>query len=243
MKKNCTKCNDNHKHNNNDYPLNFIKTFNRPPPPKLNYNFCWSGNYFVPDLNINLPFTWHAENGNMQMIAGNNQYPIWFTNLIYNGFLYTLTYKWPGLPPDQGCDKIIPFTIDDLNTIFATSSFVGFEILEHNNTSIRVHHFRLSIVLPRLPPGKQFRIPITSADIYVDYKDPTKIFKILHFGLQNLFDPNLDEWIIINNFRDVPGNIVFPCKCNSPNPSGLGLVQFIKSNLGIENEQNSVTNN
>ena len=29
------------------------------------------------------------------MIAGGPRYPIWFTNLIYHGSLYTLTYKWP----------------------------------------------------------------------------------------------------------------------------------------------------
>ena len=76
-----------------------------------------------------------------------------------------------------------------------------------------MHHFRLSVVLPQLPPGNHFRIPITSADIYVDRKDPTKIWKILHFGFQNLLDPNLDEWIILNEFMNVAGEVNLPPSC------------------------------
>lgn len=194
-------------------PLKFIKTFVRPPPPRLPHNFSWCGHYFVPDLNLDVPFIWNGNNGNVQMIAGGPDFPIFFTNLIFNGFLYTLTYKWPGLTGKQKCIKLFPFTIDDLNTIFASSSFVGPEILKQNKKCIYVNHFRLSIALPRLPPGNHFRLPITSADIYVDINDSSKIWKILHFGFQNLLDPNLDEWIIINKFKNIAGDVILPPEC------------------------------
>jgi hypothetical protein len=193
------------------------KIYSRPPPPRLPRNFSWCGRYYVPDLNLDVPFTWNGENGNTQMIAGGIDYPIWFTNLIYDGYLYTYTYKWPGLIGNQECDKLFPFTIDDLNTTFASASFVGAEILEQNKICIYVHHFRLSIALPKAPPGKHFRLPITSADIYIDQNDPTKFWKVLHFGFQNLYDPNLDEWIIINKFEDIAGEVNLPCECASIN--------------------------
>lgn len=189
------------------------KIFSRPQPPRLPRNFSWRGHYFVPDLNLDVPFAWTGNNGNIQMVAGGIDYPIWFTNLIYNGHIYTLTYKWPGLTGEQKCVRLFPFTLDDLNTIFASSSYVGAEILEQDGKCLRVQHFRLSIVLPQLPPGNHFRIPITSADIYIDRNDPTKIWKILHFGFQNLLDPNLDEWIIINKFEDIAGEVNLPCEC------------------------------
>lgn len=211
------KCKICHKKYNKYCPLKSLKVCSRPQPPFLLQNFSWCGHYFVPDLNLDVPFTWNANNGNIQMIAGGPDYPIWFTNLIYNGFLYTFTYKWPGLVGVQKCDRLFPFTIDDLNTIFASTSFVGPEIIIQNDRCISVNHFRLSIALPRAPPGNHFRLPITSADIYVDIHNPSKIWKILHFGFQNLYDPNLDEWIIINKFKDVAGEVILPPECPLPN--------------------------
>lgn len=54
--------------------------YSRPPPPRLPRNFAWSGHYYVPDLNLNVPFTWNGNNGNIQMTAGSIDYPIWFTD-------------------------------------------------------------------------------------------------------------------------------------------------------------------
>lgn len=186
--KECTDC--------SDQPCKSI--YLRPPPPRLPRNFRWSGCYVVPDLNMNVPFTWHGNNGNIQMIAGNINYPIWFTNFIINNCLYTYTYKWPGLTPQflPGCENCkplpFPFSIDDLNTLFATSSYVGPEILEsegfcsgcapgriskleQGNKFLYVNHFRLSVVLQLQNPGSgaYLRLPITSADIYVDRNDST----------------------------------------------------------------------
>lgn len=192
-----------------------INIYSRPKPPRLPHNFSWCGHYFVPDLNLEVPFVWNGDNGNIQMTAGSADYPIWFTNLIYNGFLYTLTYKWPGLTGEQKCVKLFPFTLDDLNTIFASAVFVGPEIIEQNGKCINVHHFRLSIVLPQLPPGNHFRLPITSADIYVDNNNPSIFWKVLHFGFQNILDPHLDEWIIMKKFKDRAGEVVLPCQCIS----------------------------
>jgi len=211
-------------------PLETTNIYTRPKPPFLPRNFSWCGHYFVPDLNLDVPFTWNGNNGNMQMTAGSIDYPIWFTNLIYDGFLYTFTYKWPGLVGEQKCDKLFPFTMDDLNTIFASASYVGeeiitsdticssgkkvgAEIIEQNKKCLHVHHFRLAIALPRAPPGNHFRLPITSADIYVDKTNPSKFWKVLHFGFQNIYDPNLDEWIYVNEFKDVAGEINLPPEC------------------------------
>jgi hypothetical protein len=196
-------------------------------PPRLPRNFHWSGRYVVPDLNITVPFVWNGRNGDTQMIAGDINYPIWFTNFIIKNCIYTYTFKWPGLTHQflPGCSKCepLPFSlyIDDLNTLLASSSFVCPEILEVDHKCIKVNHFRLSIVLQLLNPGPGAypRLPITSADIYVERTDSTRFVKILHFGLQNLYDPNLDEWIILDNLEDCPGDICIPNICKPcPNP-------------------------
>ena len=46
---------------------------------------------------MNVPFTWRGSGGNSQMIAGGENYPIYFTNLIFGNSLYTITYRWPGV--------------------------------------------------------------------------------------------------------------------------------------------------
>ena len=61
-----------------------------PPPPKIPRDFRWTGRYLVPDLDADVPFTWHGKDGNFQMIAGDEDSPIHFTNLVYDGNLYTL---------------------------------------------------------------------------------------------------------------------------------------------------------
>ena len=190
---------------------------NNPPPPRLPSNFSWKGSYLVPDLGISVPLIWNGNNNNIQMIVGNESAPIYFTNLIYNGFLYTLTYKWPNVTETPSCLKLLPFALDDLNNILATSVFVGEEIIKENGCCYTVNHFRFTIVLPPLPPGNHFRFAISEADIYVDINDPTKIRKILHFGYQNLLDPQLDEWIIISKFNNEPGNIMVPDCCINNN--------------------------
>lgn len=203
-----------------------------PKPPKLPRNFRWKGRYIVPDLidpetgkiGVDVPLIWNGNNGNVQMIAGSENDPIFFTNLIFNGKLYTYTYKWPCLqpeflPPLEPCRPLLDFTLEDLNDLFATSFFVGPEILEEKTSHDghhcrRVNHFRLAIAFPpNLPPGFQIRIPFLEADIYVDRKDPSKIWKLLHFGFQNLYDPNLDEWIVIEEMKDGPGKIKLPPAC------------------------------
>ncbi len=192
-----------------------------PLPPRLPRNFTWSGRYIVPDLGMNVPFTWTGNHGNIQMIAGSIDYPIWFTNFILGNCLYTYTYKWPGLTFHPNCEPLpFSFSIDDLNTLFASSVFVGPEILDD---CLRVNHFRLSIVLQlqNPGPGAYLRLPVASADIYTDRDDSTKIVRILHFGLHNLYDPNLDEWIYIDNFCSKPGDINIPPMCKScTTPSG-----------------------
>lgn len=187
-----------------------------PPPPRLPKNFRWKGTYVVPDLKICVPFIWNGSNNNIQMIAGSKSDDIYFTNLIFDDFLYTLTYKWPGVPdqPPPTCLKLpIPFTRQNLNDIFATSVFVGEENIVINDSCYSVNHFRLTIVLPNLPPGNFPRFAISEADIYVDSDDSSIFRKVLHFGYQNLLDPQLDEWIIIDKVKDEPGEVILPECC------------------------------
>jgi hypothetical protein len=189
----------------------------KTPPPKLPENFHWKGTYVVPDLGIRVPLIWNGNKGNIQMIAGNESEPVFFTNLIFDGFLYTLTYKWPGVTDKPTCLRLFPFTLVDLNQLLSTSAFVGTEIIKDNGRHHDVNHFRFTVVFPPLPSGNHFRIAISEADIYVDRDDSTKFRKVLHFGYQNLLDPQLDEWIIINKLKDKPGEVVLPkcCPCSN----------------------------
>jgi hypothetical protein len=50
-------------------------------------------------------------------------------------------------------------------------------------------------------------------DFYVDQEDSSKFWKVLHFGLQNLLDPALDEWAVMQKFKDTAGEVTFPAEC------------------------------
>ena len=189
-----------------------------PPPPKVPDDFTWTGRYLVPDLDIDVPFTWHGDGGNMQMVAGGENDPIHFTNLIYDGQLYTLTYTWPGIER-RPCSPIGPFTVADLNKGLAKARFVGPEILEQPRRR-RVNHFRAGIVfepppeiLPPIPGIGTIRIPVMSGDIYVDRRDPEKFWQVLQFGIQNLYDPEQDEWIVIDKISKRAGDVELPDEC------------------------------
>lgn len=196
----------------------------KPLPPKLPRNFSWKGRYIVPDLvdprtgklGINVPFTWRGKDGDIQMIAGGEKYPIYFTNFIFKNHLYTYTYKWPGLqdeflPPLEPCVPLLEFTLKDLNALLATAAYVGQVTLENGQ---KVNHFRLPIVTPPpQPPGFYLRLPLMLGDFFVDSDDPSKFWQVLHFGIQNLYDPNLDEWIVMRKFSKHPGKILLPPAC------------------------------
>ena len=203
-----------------------------PPPPKIPRNFQWTGRYIVPDLDAEVPFTWNGKDGNFQMIAGDEDSPIHFTNLIFDGNLYTLTYTWPDVPRNP-CSNVGPFTLDDLNTGLESSRFVGAETL-HDKKAREVNHFRAGVVfepgpdvIPAIPGVPQIRIPVMLGDLYVDRKDPKKLWKVLQFGLQNLYDANLDEWIVIDSSKPSAGAVTLPDECASaqapaPTPTTSG---------------------
>jgi len=189
-----------------------------PRPPRLPADFSGRGRYIVPDLGVNVPFTWESRDGDSQMVAGGAQHPIWFTNLLYGGSLYTLTYKWPNIPLNsQKCSKIPGFTREALNQLLATSSFAGREILQRRQRRY-VNHWRLSLVVGQTQPGLAIRLPFGQADFYVARGDRTRIWQVLHFGLQNLFDPDLDEWIRMRSFHHRPGEVELPSRCPPPTP-------------------------
>jgi hypothetical protein len=189
-----------------------------PPPPRIPEDFRWTGRYVVPDLDAEVPFTWEGSGGNFQMTAGGEDEVIHFTNILYEGTLYTLTYQWPGVPRNP-CSNVGPFSLDELNTGLGSARFVGAETLDDLEPR-RVNHFRAGIVWE--PPADlvgpiegvpQIRIPIMFGDIYVDRDDPTKFWKVLQFGLQNLYDANLDEWIVVDDIDPSPGTVTLPDEC------------------------------
>lgn len=200
---------------------NSSKANGDPPKPQFPENFNWEGRWIVRDLDVDVPFTWQAVNGDVQMIAGGENYPIHFTNLIYDEFLYTLTYKWPGtVPPlpSNDCICVGKLPLKDLNKCLASSRYVGAEVLLEEAERY-VDHFRISVVLgspvsaPPPTPLPIDRIPIMQGDFYVDQEDSNNFWKVLHFGFQNLLDPALDEWAVMQEFKDSPGEINFPPEC------------------------------
>jgi hypothetical protein len=196
-------------------------TESTPKPPQLPKYFQWEGRYIVKDLNVNVPFTWHGDGDNMQMIAGSHHHrdPIHFTNLIYNDRLYTQTYKWvelgdPPVDPSEPhlCSCVGKFTTEKLNACLAESRLVGPEILlKKKPHALHVNHFRVTIP------------PFIEGDFYTDVKDNEKLWQVLHFGLQNLYDPALDEWIEIEKFNHKPGKVVLPQECEALTPIQLAL--------------------
>jgi hypothetical protein len=200
-----------------------------PPPPEIPRNFSWTGRYDVPDLDIDVPFTWTGHDGNMQMIAGSEDDPIYFTNLIFDGVLYTLTYKWPGIER-RPCSPIGPFSLHDLNQGLANSRFVGPETIDVDNVPREVNHFRVGVVFEPPPdllsiPGiPNLRLPLMAGDIYVDRTDPEKFWQVHQFGIQNLYDPEQDEWIRIDEIEETAGDVELPDECaTASTPPDTGM--------------------
>ncbi len=175
-----------------------------PRPPRLPRNFHGSGRYYVPSLKVNVPFWWNAQNGNVRMVAGGPRYKIWFTNVIYNGSFYTFTYHWPTPIPDVPCTPIPGVNLASFNDAFAKSHYVGPEILQ-NRPWRRAQHWRLS--------GSLGPIPLTSSDLYVGQGRHTTWWQVLHFGLQNVYAPDMDEWIKMRTWSLKPGKVQLPAEC------------------------------
>ncbi|WP_328328396.1 MULTISPECIES: hypothetical protein [unclassified Streptomyces] len=184
-----------------------------PRPPQLPRDFRGKGKWVVRDLGITVPFTWQGKDGDSQMVAGGPHYPIWFTNLIYHNTLYTLTYKWPGLN-DHSCSRIPGVNRDQLNQVLSTARFVGREILQQTPRRY-VNHWRVGVVQPQRPPGKFLRFPLALGDIYVDQRNRGTFWQVLQFGIQNLFDPELDEWLVMKTFEHKPGKVTLPRRCRT----------------------------
>jgi hypothetical protein len=189
-----------------------------PAPPQLPSDFRWEGRWIVRDLGIDVPFSWHGNDGDMQMIAGSEADAIHFTNLIYDGQLYTLTYKWPEtVPPlpSNDCVCLGGLTLEELNLCLRSSRYVGAEILKEREPR-DVHHFRVSVVFGDPEPQPQYvRAPIMHGDFYVDERDPGRFWKVLHFGFQNLLDPALDEWAVMHEFSEEAGRVELPPECEN----------------------------
>jgi hypothetical protein len=185
-----------------------------PRPPRLPRDFRGRGVYIVRDLGITVPFSWQGRHGDSQMVAGGPGYPIWFTNLIYHNTLYTLTYRWPGVT-QHACSRVGFFNLDILNQALNGSRFVGREILQGRPRRY-VNHWRVGVVLPQLPSGSFPRLGLALGDIYVAQRNRGTFWQVLQFGVQNLFDPELDEWLRMDTFRHQAGRVRLPARCPPP---------------------------
>jgi hypothetical protein len=187
-----------------------------PRPPHLPRNFRGQGVWIVRDMGITVPFSWRGRDGNFRMVAGGPDDPIWFTNLIWHNTAYTLTYRWPNVT-DHRCHRVEGFfNLHLLNQAFKTGRFVGRETLHQRGQRRQVNHWRVGLVLPNLPPGIFLRFPIALGDIYVDRQNRGTFWQVLQFGFQNLYDPELDEWLRMDTFRHKPGQVGLPARCPPP---------------------------
>lgn len=187
-------------------------SFHFPPPPRLPRNFSGKGRYIVRDLGLEVSFTWTGRDGDMQMVAGGPGQPIYFTNVIKDHYLYTKTYTWPGLSVHT-CERVGRLDRAWFNESFRTARYVGPVTLEGRHPR-RVNHFRVGwVVPPGLPSGLHLRLGVASADIFVDQRDSGVFWNVQHFGIQNLYDPQLDEWIQLRTFSKTPGTVRLPAGC------------------------------
>jgi hypothetical protein len=102
-----------------------------------------------------------------------------------------------------------------LNGLLRGARFVGPEILQGSRNR-RVNHWRIGVVVPKLPPGNFLRLPLALGDVYVDQDDRSTFWQVLQFGVQNLYDPQLDEWLVMNTFERKPGVVTLPRRCPPP---------------------------
>ncbi|MCX5441308.1 hypothetical protein OHB53_08795 [Streptomyces sp. NBC_00056] len=105
-----------------------------------------------------------------------------------------------------------------MNQALRGARFVGPEILQHHPDR-HVNHWRVGVVLPKRPPGNFLRFPLALGDIYVDQKDRGTFWHVLQFGVQNLYDPELDEWLVMDKFEHKPGTVMLPPRCSALRPA------------------------
>ena len=187
-----------------------------PAPPRLPANFRARGRWVVRSLGITVPFTWRSENGNSRMVAGGKHYPIWFVNLIYHNRLYTLTYKWPG--------------VDDHRCVL----FPGYFTRQHAQRGPA----RIAVRRPRGPAGQTRTAASTTGGSASSSpscrrattsgsrsRSPTSTSgratgraggSCSSSAFQNLFDPELDEWGMLDRFRLEPAPVSLPNRCPPP---------------------------
>ena len=103
-----------------------------------------------------------------------------------------------------------------MNKALNTARFVGPEILQGSPRRY-VNDWRLGAVFPDLPSGIFPRFPLALADIYVDQRDRGTFWQVLQFGVQNLYDPQLDEWLRMVRFPATSqGWVGLPNRCPPP---------------------------
>ena len=55
-------------------------------------------------------------------------------------------------------------------------------------------------------------MPMNRQEQFVPQASPA-FWQVLHFGFQNLLDPALDEWAVMEKLEETPGQIALPPEC------------------------------
>lgn len=186
---------------------------------------------------------------NVYMSQGGADRDTWVENLIYNGKFYSITHKWHTNGADDFLELCfentvyndtdpkspLPITVEGLNSLLASSRFVGLEMIEGES----INHFRASCLAasafptddgatPILPPF--FSIKIFS-DIYVLESDPYAWTKWLQYGDGVGPDPQNDEWFLFDERSSNPGDIILPKECHEGHPNKRYVQQSACKNL------------
>jgi hypothetical protein len=61
--------------------------------------------------------------------------------------------------------------------------------------------------IPAAAPGVLRRLSFALGDVYVDQRNRGTFWQVPQFGSQNLYDPELSEWLRVDTFRQQPGAV------------------------------------
>ena len=201
---------------------------------KLPRDFVAKGRYIVPDLGIDVPFTWEGHDGDSQMIAGSDDVPdpLHQRHRRRTALHADVQVARARAAPLLRGRRVHP---GGFNQFLATSRYAGAEILV-GKPNRRVHHFRAGVVWEPppsvVPPDVLTPVggtpdigtggrrsgaadPAHARRLLRRPRRPDDVPPVLHFGVQNLYDAELDEWMVMKTFRHRPGTVDLPDECKT----------------------------
>jgi hypothetical protein len=186
---------------------------------------------------------------NVYMEQGSDERDTWVENLIYNGKFYSITHKWHTdaaddflelcfentVYNDADPDAPLPITVEGLNSLLASSRFVGLGLIEGES----VNHFRSSCLAASAFPTEDGSTPIPPpffpikifSDIYVLESDSYTWTKWLQAGDGVGPDPHNDEWFLFDEWSSNPDDIILPRQCHEGHPNKRYVQQSACKNV------------